>query len=225
MEGVILGDDDDLTSFTDTQHAATQSMARIAIQSQLADLVSDGFIPYEENNTTLTTTANTRAYSLASDFQRFVDMFIDKLGSDNKPERRILVYPGGEKQLRRDFDKYKEETGDPIWFYPINGTTKQIGFYPVPDTSGTYRYHYEADVSVEDEADALPFATRTESETFCRMAARHFKYMKASSQIRESLFPRGIEGDSIINSARATLMGLLNPLPEKRAYGKRYGRT
>ncbi len=38
MEGIILGDDDDLTSFSDTQHAATQSMARIAIQSQLADL-------------------------------------------------------------------------------------------------------------------------------------------------------------------------------------------
>ena len=227
MEGVILGDDDDLTSFSDTQHAATQSMARIAIQSQLADLVSDGLLPYEEKNATLTTTANTRAYSMASDFQRFVDMFIDELGLDGKPERRILVYPGGEKQLRRDFDKYREETGDPIWFYPINGTTKQIGFYPVPDSgsAGTYRYYYEADVAVEDEADVLPFATRTESETFCRMAARHFKYMKASAPLRESLFPRGIEGDSVITSARATLMGLLNPLPEKRSYGKRYGRT
>jgi len=194
MEGIILGDDDDLTSFSDTQHAATQSMARIAIQSQLADLVSDGYIPYENSTGTITTVAGTRTYALASDFQRFQENFIDKLGSDNTPELRIIAYPGGESQLRKDFHEYQEDSGQPVWFYASHGSTKQIGFHPVPDTdsAGTYRYYYEADVSVSTETDVLPLVTRTEAETFCRMAARHFKYMKSSPEVREGLFPQGV---------------------------------
>jgi hypothetical protein len=225
MEGIILGDDDDLTSFSDTQHAATQSMARIAIQSQLADLVSDGYIPYENSTGTFTTVSGTRTYALAADFQRFQENFIDKLDSSNTPELRVIAYPGGESQLRKDFDEYQENPGQPVWFYALPGTTKQIGLYPIPDDAsvGTYRYYYEADVSVESEADVLPFVTRTEAETFCRMAARHFKYMKSSPEVREGLFPQGIESDPVITASRATLVGLLNPMPEKRSYGKRYG--
>lgn len=225
MEGIILGDDDDLASFSDTQHAATQSMARIAIQSQLADLVSDGYIPFENSTGTLSTTAGTRVYTLASDFQRFQENFIVKLDDTNTPDLRILAYPGGESQLRKDFEEYQEDTGQPIWFYPVFGSSKQIGFYPIPDANSeaTYRYYYEADVAVSTESDSLPFVTRTEAETFCRMAARHFKYMKSSPEVREGLFPRGVEADPVITSARATLVGLLNPMPEKRSYGKRYG--
>jgi hypothetical protein len=162
---------------------------------------------------------------LAADFQRFQELFIDKLDSNGAPERRVLAYPGGESQLRKDFDKYREDVGDPIWFYPIGGSAKTIGLYPVPEasTAGTYRYYYEADVSVETASNVLPFVTRTEAETFCRMAARHFKYLKASPQVRDALFPQGVEGDPVINGARSTLVGLLNPLPDKKSYGKRYG--
>lgn len=223
MEGIILGDDDDLTSFSDTQHAATQSMARIAIQSQLADLVSDGYIPYENSSATLTTVAGTRTYALATDFQRFQELFMVEYDDANEPTQKILCYPGGESQLRKDYERYQEDQTTPNWFYPLAGSSKQIGFYPVPDAAKTYRYYYEADVSVEVATDTLPFVTRTEAETFCRMAARHFKYLKSSPQVREGLFPNGIEGDGVINAARSTLVGLLNPLPEKRSYGKRYG--
>ena len=84
LEAVLQGDDDDLTSFTQTQHAATSSLAQLAIQSQLADLVSDGFIDYEDAEGTFTSTNLTRTYSLASDFQRMQELFIEELDSSSE---------------------------------------------------------------------------------------------------------------------------------------------
>lgn len=223
-EGILMGDDDDLTSFTETQHAANSSLAQIAIQSELSNLVSDGYLQYEEKSTSLTLAVGTRTYSLASDFQHFLETFLDREdGSGNAEGNRILLYPGGEGQLRKDFNRYREETGNPIYFYPAGGTTKNIGLYPVPnsDVAGdVYRYYYEADVNVSVTTDVLPFHSTTEAQVFIRMCARRFKYLHATPAVRESLFPQGIEGDGSSNSARATLMGLLNPLPPKRKYGK-----
>lgn len=225
LEGVIQGDDDEITTFATTQHAATASLAQLAVQEQLADLVSDGVIPYERKSATITLVTSTRTYALATDFQKMENGFMDQEdGSGNVQGRRLLHYP--EEQLRNDDPQYRELTGAPTHFYIPGGTTKQVALYRVPsvDVNGQiYRYYYEADVSVSVTTDTIPFTTEMEAQTFVRMAARHFKYLKASPQIREALFPGGVTEDKVIAGARATLIGLLNPMPGKTHYGKRYG--
>jgi hypothetical protein len=224
LEGIIMGDDDDLTSFTDSQHAATSSLAQISIQAQLADLISDGYIPYENAVATITTSADTRTYALATNFQRFQELFMERLNALSEAEgSRVFYYKGGESQLRKDDPQYRETQGNPICFYPVGATSKTIGLWPVPEETVTYRYYYEADVAVSVVSDSLPFVTATEAQTFVRMAARHFKYLKATPQVREGLFPKGIESDPVILQCRSTLMGLLYPLPDKTKYGKYYG--
>lgn len=224
LEGIVMGDDDDLTSFTDSQHAATSSMAQLSIQSQLADLVSDGFIPFEDASDTITTAAGTRTYSMATNFLRMQENYLEQLNASAEAEgTRVGLYPGQEKQLRKDDATYREHSGTPIYFYPVGGSTKKIGLYPVPTEIKDYRYYYEADVSVSVASDTLPFVSAIECQAFVRMAARHFKYLKATPQVREGLFPRGIETDSVILQCRSTLMELMNPLPVKTKYGKRYG--
>lgn len=222
LEGVIMGDDDDLTSFSDSQHAATGSMARLAIQAQLADLISDQTIPFEKTQDTITTAASTRTYSLASDFIRFQNAFIEKV-ENSQVTTKVPAYPGGETQLRLDDGTYQETYGSPIYFYSIGGTTKQVGLYPIPDAVYTYRYYYEKDVMVSVSSDSIPFASETECQTFVRMAARHFKYLKATSQVREGLFPQGIDKDPVILHARSTLSELMHVLPARTKYGKRHG--
>lgn len=220
-EGVIRGDDDDTTSLTTTQHAATSSLAQIAIQSQLADLVANDCISYEDATATVTTTNLTRSYALETDFQRMQELFIEQLDSGSPSGTRILHYRGGEAQLRKDYPHYREETGTPIWFYLPKGTTKQIAFAPVPSDTVSYRYYYEADISVTEATNIIPFVSEIEAQTFVRMAARHFKYLKASREVREQLFPNGIENDPVINHSRSTLMNLLQGVPPRRHYGKR----
>jgi hypothetical protein len=228
QEAILMGDDDDLTSFSDTQHAATSTLAQIAIQSQIADLVSDGYLPYEEKTGVVTATT-ARTYDLASDFQTFIELFFDELDdADEAIGTRITKYPGGEKQLRAEFPYYRENTGTPTHFYSTGGTTKSIGLWPVPDStySGTeLRYYYEADVNVSVETDTVPLTTTTEAQVFVRMCARHFKYLRLTPEVREGLFPQGISNDPVILQARSTLLGLINPEPPSRHYGKRYSRT
>jgi len=229
QESVIMGDDDDIPSFTATQHAATSALAQIAIQSQLSELVSDGYLPYESKTGVVTAASSTRTYGLATDFQTFEELFFEKQNSSGNVEgTRLLMYPGGESQLRKTFPKYREEVGTPIFWYPGSGTTKNVGFSPVPDAGSAgnlYRYYYEADVNVVVAGDTIPLVSTTEAEVFVRMAARNFKYLHARPEIRETLFPQGLAGDPVINGARSTLLGLLNPLPPNRAYGKRYSRS
>lgn len=227
MESILMGDDDDLTSFTETQHAATSSLAQIAIQSELATLVSDGYLPFEEKTAEVTLVTSTRTYTLASDFQTFIENFFEKLESSAGPAEgyRIYLYPGNEPRLRKDLNRYRDDEGNPIHFYTTGGTAKTIGMWPVPnsDVNGNiYRYYYEADVNVAVIGDTIPVATTTEAQVFVRMCARHFKYLHASPPVREGLFPNGVDSDPVIVQARATLMGLLNPIRPNRRYGKTY---
>ena len=226
IEGVIMGDDDDQTSFSQTQHAASMSLAQIAIQAELADLVASDVIPYERTSGTFTSTNGTRTYTLASNFQTMDEFFFEELDSSSEASgSRIYHYMGGESQLRAAFPRYREDTGKPVWFYFIGGNAKTIGLHPVPNEAITYRYYYEADVSVSVSSDVLPFVNATEAQTFVRMCARHFKFLKASVAVREQLFPNGVERDPVILEARSTLQGLMYPLPPNTKYGKRYGRT
>ena len=219
---IIGADDDDLTTFDDTQHVATLQIAKIAIQSTLTELTTDRIIPYEEADGTITVADGTRVYSLPSDFIRFrgENPFLLKLdGSSNSENITVNHYPGGEETLRRTVLDYREQSGEPTWFYPIQSSTKQIGLYQVPNASVdgvTYRFPYEKSVYVTLAADTMPFTTQQESDAFSDMAARRFQFMFTSQPIE------GLEKDTVYLSGKNNLMNLLRQTNPISRYGYTY---
>lgn len=219
---VIGADDDNLTSFDDTQHVATLQIAKIAIQSTLTELTSDRIIPAEEADGTITAVEGTRVYSLPSDFIRFKGEkpFLLKLDASNKSANTtVTFYPGGEERLRRDILDYREQPGESRWFYEIQSITKQIGLYQVPDSSIdgiSYRFPYEKSVYVTVAADTMPFTTDQESDAFADMAARRFQFLFTSQPIE------GLEFDSVYNAGKVNLINLLRKTNPITAYGYNY---
>jgi len=219
---VIGADDDNLTSFDDTQHIATLQIAKIAVQSTLTELVSDRIIPYEEADGTITVSSGTRAYALPADFIRFKGEkpFLLKLdGSNNSENITVNLYPGGEEQLRRQVLDYREQPGESRWFYLIQSSTKQIGLYQVPDSSidgVSYRFPYEKSVYVTLATDTMPFTTDQESDAFSDMAARRFQFLFTSQPIE------GLEFDSVYNAGKVNLINLMRRTNPTTAYGYSY---
>ena len=219
---VIGADDDDLTTFDDTQHVATLQIAKIAIQSTLTELTSDRIIPYEEADGTITALDGQRVYDLPADFIRFKGEkpFLLKLDSNSNSENiAVNEYPGGEEKLRRSILDYREQPGEPHWFYQIMSSTKQIGFYQVPNAdvdSVVYRFPYEKSVYVSLAADTMPFTTQQESDAFADMAARRFQFMFTSQPIE------GLERDSVYAVGKTNLMNLLRRTNPVSAYGYTY---
>ena len=66
---ILAGDDDDLTSFAETQHRATMLLAQQAIQSTLTELSADKLLPVEYTDGTITYVADQRLYNLPPDFE------------------------------------------------------------------------------------------------------------------------------------------------------------
>lgn len=223
VDGIIFGDDDAITSFSDTQHVASIRLAKQAVKQELAALVSDQLIPYEKTSATLTVSARTA--DLASDFIRMQDespWLVETDASDVSKGTYISEYPGGEPLLRKNDLNYRENTGKPTYWYWVGGTAKTLGFYTVPSTTYYYRYYYEKDVSVTNETDTVPFVTTTEVNTFVEMAARRFKYLRTSPTLREQLFPGGLARDQEILDARSTLTQLMRYKPARSTYGRRH---
>src|SRR3989304_5888788 len=71
INGVIRGDDDAITTFSDTQHSADIQLAQIAITDEIAELVSDRLISYEKATATISLVTSTRTYALETNFIRF----------------------------------------------------------------------------------------------------------------------------------------------------------
>lgn len=222
INSVIGADDDDLTSFDDAQHVATSQIARISIQSTLTELTSDRIIPYEEADGTITVVTDTRVYDLPADFIRFKGEkpFLLKLDSSSNSENTTVnEYPGGEEKLRRGVLDYREQPGEPNWFYQLMSSTKRIGLYQVPDSSVNgvvYRFPYEKSVYVSLAADTMPFTTQQESDAFSDMAARRFQFLFTSQPIE------GLERDSVYAASKANLMNLLRRTNPTQAYGYSY---
>ena len=219
---VIGADDDDLTTFDDTQHVATLQIAKIAIQSTLTELTSDRIIPYEEADGTITALDGQRVYDLPVDFIRFKGEkpFLLKLDSNSNSENiAVNEYPGGEEKLRRSILDYREQPGEPMWFYQIMSSTKQIGLYQVPNAdinNVVYRFPYEKSIYVSLAADIMPFTTQQESDAFADMAARRFQFMFTSQPIE------GLERDTVYAVGKTNLMNLLRRTNPVGAYGYTY---
>lgn len=200
--GIIRGDTDPITSFSSLQHGASIGIAKVAIQDELNELVSDSMIPYEKKTTgSITTVAGTRSYALSADFIRFFgEPPLLYCSSDNV---EVFEYPGGENALRLSDFQYKTTQSNPFYWYFEAGTTKKISFYPVPQEAKTYTYDYEGDVSVTNSTDTMPFVTESEAQAFCRLASRRFKLLF------EGMDPALIAVDPEHMKAKATLFNLL----------------
>ena len=230
LEGILDGDDEAIETFNDNAFAAATEQAQLAIQDVLIDLMAQEFIPAEDADSTVTLATDTRVVALASDFVRFRDsnpFLLEVDGSGNSLGNRLEMYPGGEEALRRHTLDYRENSGPPSWFYfDRDASTKQIGFYPVPDSGVNgkiYRYYYQARQTLEFETDTVPFVADQEAQAFTRICARRFKYLHTSADARQQLYPNGIIKDAEYLAAYANLMALLRPHGAQRGYGRRYG--
>lgn len=214
INGVIRGDDDAITTFSDTQHSGDIQIAQIAIQDELVELISDKLIPYEHTTGTITLSTSTRSYALASDFIRFFEpSFYD--ATDNV---RYWEFKGGEQALMLCDYQYKTTEGSPMYWYWDNTNAKKVAFYNIPSASYNGRslsYDYEKSVTVANSTDTLPFHNVEEYYAFCSMAARRMEAMMKGGQADLNM-------DPVYNSARARLLNLIRPTSPCNSYGKQY---
>lgn len=214
-ENIIAHDDDDITTFGDTQHAADINRGKAAIQNELSEIVSERLIPYEKTSATITLLTNTRVYALESDFVRFFGIASFYDSTDNI---RIFEHPGGEALLQQQDFQYKTVQSSPNSWYWDNTTTKKVGFYSVPNSTYNNRsldYDYEKSVMVTNTIDTLPFHNDEEYFAFISMAARRFHFKLP-----------GIEGNHLEDpeylNAKSRLYQFLRPANPSKSYGYTY---
>ena len=231
MEGIIAGDDDNLTDFSGTQFENDLNLAQIAIQDELADLASDKVLPYEQSSAYITLVNGTRAYSLASDFIRFTDeepflLRVDAATSTGTSQGyRLWSWHGGEENLRRAYMDYRSTTSSPGWFYPTGGTSHQIGIFPVPDSNAAgdiYRYYYDKSITVSVTTDTIPLITAEAANAFCEAAGLRFRYLRMPPQERQVLFPGGLNTNPQIQQARSRLIEFVRIERPTEKYGRKY---
>ncbi len=218
IEGIIRGDTDTLASFSDTAHNSTSNIAQIAVQGEIAEASSRGLLPYQHTvNDTLTMVLNQRSYALPTNF---IQMWGDPpFFLDGTRNYQIIEYAGGENQLRNDIINYRSQYGSPNYFYFELGTTQQVSFFQVPDSSvaGTvYNYDYSASVNVLNAGDTIPFPTVDQQYSFCDMAARRFKFLF------EGKVDMPIDQDPVYREARARLYALIKGKQPSTHYGSVY---
>ena len=214
---LLQWDDDDITSFSQTQHGGTISLARQAIQHVTNDLIADRFLFPEDAQSTITTSSGEPKYSLASDFVRFKDkrpwFFQTDAGIPNS--QFLSEYPGGDAKLKKQVPLFETQTGTPQWYYFTDD--QEVGIYPVPDGVLVYRYEYQKDVMPENESDSLPVQSEQMAYAYVDMATRIFSFLFTQQPVE------GFDKDIIYNRAKAALMSLQVKEPPSNRYGYRYG--
>jgi hypothetical protein len=213
--GIIKGDDDNVTTFSDTQHNATLNLAQIAIQDELVEMTVDKAFPLERAEGTLTTSVGARIYDLASDFVQF---YGDALLYDSANNRHLYQYPGGEKRLRMTIYDYKTQAGDPSWWYLEQSTKKKIAFFQVPNVARSYTYDYERSVYVINATDEIPLHNNEEAHAFCAAASRRFKFLFENAQNLEGV----LKQDASYIGAKARLLRLIKGMNPSKSYGSSY---
>jgi hypothetical protein len=221
--GLIRGDTDPITSFSDVQHGATLQLAMVAIQSTMIDLSAFYTFPKERTSSTITLATSTRLYSLASDF---VGWWMDQpFLYDATQNSKLFEYIGGEQRLALDIPDYQNATtqaGYPTWWYTVDGATMQIGMYAIPTSDYNGRvltYQYEKDVIPLVEADVMPFQRDIQTFSFCDLAS--IKFNALFTQLPNEPSP-DITHDPVYINARASLLRMMTPANNTRTYGLRY---
>jgi len=214
---IIKGDDDNITTFSDTQHAAAISLAQIAIQDELSEIASERLIPYEKTSSTIALVTGTRTYALETNFTRFYGdspSFYDSTGN-------MMIYEltGGEDAIKNTDYLYKTTQGTPNWWYWSDTTSKEVAFYNVPDSSYNGRslsYDYEKSIMVTNSTDTIPLHNNEEFYAFTQMASRRFVFMRTEQ-------PQGLlTQDPTYNNAKSRLYAFLRPSGPSKYYGYGY---
>jgi hypothetical protein len=213
---ILKGDDDALTSFSQTQHAATLEIAKVAIQDELVELTVDRLVPLERTSGTIITSSGVRTYSLSTDFIQFWGAAPFLYNSSSN--RQIYQFPGGEEALAISVFDYTSQTGDPAWWYFVGATSKQIGLYQVPNGVYNYTYQYERSVMVETANDDIPFHDYEQVYAFTACAGRRFKFMFENVRNVDGILAQ----DPAYLSAKARLVRLLTGQNPKGNYGFQY---
>jgi len=214
---VIRGDDDAPTSFASLQYPAAINIAKQAIQYQLNRLVANRVISYEKKTGSITTIDGTgnpepaRTYDLAQDFVRF---FGKKPFLQDDNQRQIFEVDYDELTLRDTL--WNTEVGQPYAWYNERGTTRKIGLTQIPDEVKVWTYHYQADVSVKNETDTLPFICELEAETFIDYCVSHFNLINQGGALAN------IETDPGIVAGRSLLVSLMRNTDTPKRYGNSY---
>lgn len=218
INGIIRGDTDPLTTFSDTNHNSTSQIAQIAVQQEIAQLTARGLLPYQhKTNGTLTMATATRSYALPSDFIQLwgePPFFYDPIA-----QFQVLQFPGGEDNLRDTIMTYRTDAGYPLWWYFELGTTQQVSFYPVPDAQRNglvLDFDYSAAVNVVNSTDTIPLSTTDQQSVFTMMAARRFKFLY------EGKVDQPVEDDAVYREARAGLFALIKGKQPATKYGSIY---
>lgn len=219
--GIIRGDTDTITTFSDTAHNASTQIAILSVQDELADLISDRLIDNEQTSSSITLVSGTRTYALAADFVRFSNIGFFFNSSQG---RQVYEYPGGKDALEIQIYNYQTQTGSFNWWYWEPGTSNKVGVFQVPgaaEDTQVWTYEYEKSVQVSTVSDTLPFHTDDQSRAFLGMASRRFKFMfedvKNASDIQAIL-----NNDVSYRTAKTRLMNLVRPTYPNKAYGSVY---
>jgi hypothetical protein len=214
---IIKGDDDNITSFGDDQHAADIEIAQLAVQSELSDLVSNKLVDNEKASGTVTLATGTRTYSLATDFVRFYGTNASFF--DSTDNTRIYELKGGLDKLRDMDFQYDTNQGSPDSWYWEPGTSHKVGFYSVPDSTYSGRslqYDYEKSIMIENATDDVPFNRTEVYYAFCDCAARRFKQIDNTLAVP-------LNQDGMWLDARSRLMDLHRTTNPPKYYGRRHG--
>lgn len=212
--GILRGDDDPVTTFSDVQHNATLNLAIMAIQAELTDLVSDSLIPYEKTSATLASVAGTRVYALESDFVRFFGKHPFLYNSADNVA--LYEHRGGIDALRHAILNYQTQSGSPSCWYWEDTTSKKIGLFPVPDEAESYSYDYEKDVAVSNSTDTLPFHSESEAQAFVDMTIPRFKLLLTRQDTG------ALDNNKAHANAKTRLVHLMMPTNPVGRYGSSY---
>lgn len=205
---LLRGDTDAPTSFSDTNHNASMQIAINAIQDELTALAAERMIPYEKATTAVGLTTSTRLYTLPGDFISFYGY---AHFYDSTDQRIIPEWPGGLESLQISNRRYTTETGAPNWWYWEPGTTKQVGFYQIPNSTYNGRsltYDYERSIIVSSASDTMPFHNTEENNTFCAVAGRRFKFMYEDTNNKADI-QNILENDVSYRTGKTTLLKLI----------------
>ena len=213
---LLQWDDPDILTFSNTQFAATITLARQSIQHVTNDLIADNFLFPEEARETITTVASQQKYALAADFVRFKDKapWFQQTDAGVPNSQFLSEYPGKEAALKKQVPKYETDTGTPQWFYFTDD--QEVGIYPLPASVLVYRYDYQKDVMPENESDSLPVQSEQMAYAYVDMAVRVFTFLFSQQPITD------FSQDVVYNRAKAALMALNVKEPPLNRYGFRY---
>jgi len=219
--GILRGDTDAITSFSDVAHNASIQIAILSLQDEIADLISDRLIDNEKASSSITLVSGQRTYSLASNFVRFYGVANFYLSDQN---RRVFEYPGGQEKLLLEIYDYQTQTGQMNWWYWEPTTSKKVGVFQVPtaaEDGQVWTYDYQKTVQVTIASDDLPLHSDDENRALVSMATRRFKYLFEDTQNAADI-QAILEKDRGYNNAKVRLMNLIRPTKPKDWYGAVY---